>query len=117
MRLCREKRIKYAAHIFPLGVDTRGTVFQHRLQKQMVFTYRLVENFDLSLEVLEMFADLRRRDFCFKGIKLARQLRVPSAFRSSGRNQSRIPLAGRGIRPSYVRYQLVLCNPSRPCAR
>ena len=60
--------------IFSLGVDTRRTVFQHRLQEQMVFSHRLVENFDLPLEVLEMVGDLGRRDFRFKGIKLARQL-------------------------------------------
>jgi hypothetical protein len=60
--------------IFPLGVDTRGTVFQHRLQKQMVLSHRLVENSDLSLEVREMFAKLGRSDLRFKGVKLARQL-------------------------------------------
>jgi hypothetical protein len=40
----------------------------------MVFSHRLVENFDLPLEVLEMVGDLGRRDFRFKGVKLARQL-------------------------------------------
>ena len=52
---------------------SKGPVLQHRLQKQMIFSHRLVENFDRSLEVRKMFAELGRRDFRFKGVKLARQ--------------------------------------------
>ena len=62
------------ATILSLGVDTRGTVFQHRFQKLMVFSHRLVENFELLLEVREVSVELGRRDLRFEGIKLARQL-------------------------------------------
>ena len=61
--------------IFSLGIDTRGTVFQHRLQKHLVFSHRLIENFDLSLDIVEMFGDLGSRDFRFKDVKPVCQLR------------------------------------------
>src|SRR5262249_26273946 len=47
----------------------------------------------------------------------ARLRSVPSRFRSSGRSQSLIPLAGRGIIPSCVQLKRAWCNPCLLSAR
>ena len=45
--------------IFPLSVNTCGAVFQHGFQKKTVFSHRLIQNVDPSLEIGEMFAQWR----------------------------------------------------------
>ncbi len=60
--------------VFTLGVDTRGAILQHRLQKQTVFSHRLVKNFDPPLDIGKMLAELGSRKLRFKSVKLVCQL-------------------------------------------